>query len=42
MVAVRLSQAEADDLDARRGLLSRSEWLRWMLVKARRESKAGK
>lgn len=37
VVASRFSQAEADDMDARRGALTRAEWLRWLQARARRE-----
>ena len=36
VVGVRLSAAEARDLDGRRGNLSRSEWLRWLLLRERK------
>ena len=36
VAAVRLSVEEAQDLDARRGALSRTEFLRWLLVQARK------
>lgn len=36
-MASRFSQAEADDMDARRGALTRAEWLRWLQARARRE-----
>lgn len=37
VVAVRLSDAELADLDARRGSLDRSAWLRYLALKARKE-----
>lgn len=37
VVAVRLSTAEAADLDKRRGSLSRGEWLRYLLLLARKQ-----
>lgn len=37
VVAVRLSNSEAADLDARRGHLDRSAFLRWLLLRARKE-----
>lgn len=36
-MATKLSVAEAADLDARRGSLSRAEFLRWLLLRARKE-----
>lgn len=36
VVAVRLSEAEARALDGIRGSLSRSEWLRWLLLRAQK------
>ncbi len=37
VVSVRLSEAEAADLDARRGSLARAEFLRYLMIRARRE-----
>ena len=37
VVAARLSVEEAADLDRRRGSLSRAEWLRWLLLRAKKE-----
>ena len=37
VVASRFSQAEADDMDARRGSLTRAEWIRFLALKARKE-----
>jgi hypothetical protein len=36
VVAVRLTPQEARLIDSRRGALTRSEWLRWLLTKAAR------
>jgi hypothetical protein len=35
VVAVRLTHKEAALVDARRGHLTRSEWLRWLLTRQR-------
>lgn len=35
VVAVRLTNQEAQDLDRRRGALTRGEWIRWLLTRAR-------
>lgn len=40
VVAVRLTGAERAQLDAMRGNLSRSEWLRWLLMVKIREERA--
>ena len=37
VVAVRLSNEEAADMDARRGEMDRSAFLRWLLLRARKE-----
>jgi hypothetical protein len=37
VVCVRLTDAEAADLDARRGGLSRTAYLRWLLLSARKQ-----
>lgn len=42
VVAVRLSREEEAALDAERGSLSRSEWLRWQIVQARRRREAAR
>lgn len=36
VVAVRLTVEEAEDLDQRRGSLSRTQWLRWLQLEARK------
>jgi hypothetical protein len=36
VVATRLSEAEAREIDAVRGPLSRAEWLRWQAIRALR------
>lgn len=36
VVAVRLSAAEVAQVDRLRGQLSRSEWLRWLLLQQRK------
>lgn len=36
VVATRLSAAEAAQVDAARGSLTRSEWVRWLLLKERK------
>jgi hypothetical protein len=41
VVAVRLSEAEAQAVDAARGGLSRSAWLRMMLVDYRKKLSPG-
>lgn len=38
VVGVRLSNEEAADLDSRRGALSRTEFLRWWLLQARKQN----
>lgn len=38
VVGVRLSEAEAADLDKMRGSLNRAEWVRWLVLKARKEA----
>lgn len=40
VVAARLTPAEAAQVDARRGSLSRSEWLRLLLLKETRREPA--
>lgn len=35
-VSTKLSEAEAADMDERRGPLSRAEYLRWLLLQARK------
>lgn len=35
VVAVRLNEQEAALVDSRRGHLTRSEWLRWLLTRQR-------
>jgi hypothetical protein len=40
VVPVRLSLAEAEDLDARRGSLTRSEFLRFVLLRTKKEGVA--
>lgn len=37
VVCARFSTAEAEDMDRRRGSLTRTEWLRFLAAKARRE-----
>lgn len=37
VIAARFSENEASDIDKIRGSLSRSEWLRWLVLKARKE-----
>lgn len=39
VVCVRLTKAEAADLDARKGSLDRGAWLRWLLLEARKADK---
>lgn len=36
-ISARFSVEEAQDIDERRGSLSRSEWIRWLVARARRE-----
>lgn len=36
VVAVRLTPAEAGQVDAARGRLTRGEWLRWLLLNHRK------
>ena len=40
MVTVRLTEAETAELDALRGNLARSEWIRWLLMVKIRETRA--
>lgn len=35
-LTVRLSEAEARDMDARKGSLSRSDWIRYLMTDARK------
>ena len=37
VVNVRLSEAEKQDMDQRRGPLTPSEWVRYLMVRAKRE-----
>lgn len=38
MVGVRISTQEAADMDVRKGSLSRTEWLRYLMLRARKEN----